>query len=139
MYQVNNICLVSLWMDSMQVDSKVEGIVGRVFDGFLPTRDEIIYLLKIPYHSLEAGFVIASANVINRAASVGKAEVHAQIGINLSPCPVNCSFCSFAVNNRVFDQKIELRIKDIIQSALNAEGAGANAIYFMTTGDFSFN
>jgi len=123
----------------MQIDSKVEDTIGKVFDGHLLTREEIAYLLQIPHHSIDAGFVMASANAINHAASGSKAEVHAQIGINLSPCPKNCSFCSFAVKNRVFNEKIELNIKDVIQSALKAEEDGANAIFFMATGDYPFS
>jgi biotin synthase len=122
----------------MQICTKVKDTVAKVLDGHLLTGDEIAYLLQTPHHSIDAGFVMASANAINHAASRGKAEVHAQIGINLSPCPNNCSFCSFAVKNKVFNEKIELSIEDIIQSALKAEEKGSNAIFFMTTGDYPF-
>jgi hypothetical protein len=71
----------------MQVNPKVEDIVSKVFDGHSLTRDEIAYLLSINRKSLDAGFIMNAANVVNRIASKGKAEVHAQIGLNLSPCP----------------------------------------------------
>ena len=67
---------------------------------------------------------------------LGKAEVHAQIGLNLSPCPNNCSFCAFAAKNGVFKEAKELSIEEILQSALSAEADGANAIFFMTTRDY---
>jgi len=123
----------------MQVDSKVTDIVGKVFDGHLLTRDEIVYLLKIPHDSVDAGFVMASANAINRTVSKGKAEIHAQIGLNLSPCPQNCSFCAFAAENRVFDERNELSMEGVAQSALKAERDGANAIFFMSTADYPFS
>jgi len=122
--------------EKMQVSLRARDMVSKVLDGHLLTRDEIIYLLKVPHHTVDAGFVISAADGINRAASNGKGEVHAQIGLNLSPCPMNCSFCAFAVKNKVFDRKFELRGEDICQLALKAESDGANAIFFMTTGDY---
>lgn len=123
----------------MQVDPKVTDIVAKVFDGHLLTRDEIAFALKIPAHSPEAGYVMASADAINREASKDKAEVHAQIGVNLSPCPNNCSFCAFATKNKVFKERNELSADDVTKLALIAEGEGANAIFFMTTGDYPFS
>jgi biotin synthase len=79
-----------------------------------------------------------AANVINRIVSKGKAEVHAQIGLNLSPCPNNCSFCAFSAQNKVFTERRELGVEAIVQLALKAEADGANALFFMTTHDYSF-
>jgi biotin synthase len=87
---------------------------------------------------LDEGFIIAAANAINRMISKGKAEVHAQIGLNLSPCPNNCSFCAFAAKNGVFRESQELPIEDVILLALKAEADGANALFFMTTHDYPF-
>jgi biotin synthase len=122
----------------MQVSVKVEDIVSKVFDGHSLTRDEIVYLLSISRKSLDAGFIMNAANVVNRIASKGKAEVHAQIGLNLSPCPNNCSFCAFAAKNGVFNKSQELNIEDIVLLALRAEADEANAIFFMTTHDYPF-
>jgi biotin synthase len=118
--------------------SKVNDIVDKVLDGNFITRTEIEYLLEIDPHSMEGGFIMAAANSITRSASQGKAEVHAQIGLNLSPCPNNCSFCTFAAKNGVFKDTKELSIEEVVQSALSAEADGANAIFFMTTHDYPF-
>jgi len=122
----------------MEIDYRVKDIIGRVIDGHLITRDEITYLLKINHHSVDGGFIMSAANKINRTASKGKAEVHAQIGLNLFSCPNNCSFCAFAANNGVFKERNELGAEDVVQLALKAEASGANAIFFMTTGDYPF-
>jgi biotin synthase len=122
----------------MDINSNVKDIVSKVLDGISLTRDEIIRLLKIRPHSMDAGLIMTAANTINRTASKGKAEVHAQIGLNLSPCPNNCSFCAFAAKNGVFKETTELPIEKIIESAIRAEADGANAIFFMTTHDYSF-
>jgi biotin synthase len=116
--------------------SKVNEIVGKVHDGDFITRTEIEYLLEIDPHSMDGGFIMTAANSITRTAFQGKAEVHAQIGLNLSPCPNNCSFCAFAARNGVFKDRNELSIEEIVQLALRAEGDGANAIFLMTTADY---
>ena len=122
----------------MPVSPKVNDIVSKVFDGHPLTRDEIVYLLSINHKPSGAGFIMNAANVVNRIASKGKAEVHAQIGLNLSPCPNNCSFCAFSAQNKVFTERKELGVEEIVQLALKAEVDRANAIFFMTTHDYPF-
>ena len=122
----------------MQINSSIKEIVDKVDDGLSLTRQNIVSLLDISPHSVDAGFVIGVANEINRIASKGKAEVHAQIGLNLSPCPNNCSFCGFSAENRVFTERKELGVEEIVHLAFKAEGDGANAIFFMTTHDYPF-
>lgn len=122
----------------MGINSEVKDVIKKVFDGGFPTANDLRLLLNIKPHSAEAGFVIGCADEINRAASKGKAEVHAQIGLNLSPCPNNCSFCAFAAKNKIFKEKNELSVEDAAEMALRAEKQGANAIFLMGTGDYPF-
>jgi biotin synthase len=122
----------------MPVSPKVNDIVSKVFDGHSLARDEIVYLLSINHKPSGAGLIVNAANVVNRIASKGKAEVHAQIGLNLSPCPNNCSFCAFSAQNKVFTERKELGVEEIVQLALKAEVDGANALFFMTTHDYPF-
>ncbi len=122
----------------MKINPKVENIVRKVYDGKYPTSEEIHLLLNLEAHSLDAGFIISSADHLNRLASDNKAEVHAQIGINSSPCPNNCLFCSFAAKNGVFKERTEISIEDAVLMARNAENEGANALFMMATGDYPF-
>jgi len=123
----------------MKMDIEIIDIINKVFDGYFLTRAEISRLLTVTPHSGEAGYIMASADAINRDASNGKAEVHAQVGINLSPCSKNCSFCAFAAQNKVFSQKTELPFTEIIKLSEKAESEGANALFFMATGDYTFS
>ncbi|HEY3424273.1 MAG TPA: radical SAM protein, partial [Negativicutes bacterium] len=75
---------------------------------------------------------------ISAAASQGKAEVHAQVGINVGPCPKNCQFCSFAPINKVFDTEKVYTLEEIIEKSLLFEADGANAIYLMATATYKF-
>ena len=123
----------------MRVNPRVSDMVEKILDGHLLTRDEILFLLEIPLHSHDAGYVMACADTVNRTVSNGKGEVHAQTGLNLSPCPNNCSFCAFAAKNGVFKESNELPVEDVTQTAVRAEKEGANALFFMTTGDYPFS
>jgi biotin synthase len=120
----------------MQISSSIQDILSKVLNGLLLTRADIVYLLKMNRHSMDAGLIMAAANTISREAAGGWAEVHAQIGLNLAPCPKDCSFCSFAASNGVFKQRSELPVEDVVRLSLNAEAAGANALFFMATGDY---
>ena len=122
----------------MPVNQKIIDVAKKVFDGDLPTANDILTLLKVESHSVDAGFVMGCADEINRKASKEKAEVHAQIGLNLSPCPNNCSFCAFAAKNKVFNEKNELNVEVVTEMAIRAETEGANAIFLMGTGDYPF-
>jgi biotin synthase len=120
------------------ISPKLNEIVNKVSDGCLIKREEVEYLLDIDPHSMDGGFILAASNAITRTISKGKAEVHAQVGLNFSPCPNNCSFCAFAAKNGIFKDTKELSIDDTVEFALKAETDGANAIFFMTTHDYPF-
>jgi biotin synthase len=92
----------------IKISSTVEDIVPKLWDGHFLKREDITYLLRIDHQPIDATFIRSAANAISRAASKGKAEVHAQIGLNLSPCPNNCSFRAFAAKNGAFHESQEL-------------------------------
>jgi biotin synthase len=122
----------------MGISFNIQDIVDKVLDGYSLTRDEIVRLLEAPPHSMDAGLIMAVANTITWAASKGIAEVHAQIGLNLSPCPNNCLFCAFAAKNGVFHESQELHTEETVLLALKAEADEANALFFMATHDYPF-
>jgi biotin synthase len=120
----------------MSIAPVVRDIVNKVHDGELLNEWEIHRLLEVEPHSPDAGFIMGAADEVNRAACDGKAEVHAQIGLNLSPCPRNCKFCAFAAQNKVFKEDTELPVEDVIAMGKWAEKLGANALFIMTTGNY---
>jgi biotin synthase len=122
----------------MSTTSKVRDVVRKVQADELPDERDVRTLLEIEPHSTDAGFVMGAADEINRTAFGGKAEIHAQIGLNLSPCPRNCAFCAFAARNKVFTQKTDLDVETVVQMGKRAEEDGANALFIMGTGDYPF-
>jgi biotin synthase len=120
----------------MSIDVRAGEIVRKVADGGLPNTDEILFLLNQSHRSATAGFIMAAARELTREACGNHAEICVQIGINVSPCPNDCRFCSFAATNGVFRAGTELALEDVVDRALRAEAQGANAIYLMATGDY---
>lgn len=75
---------------------------------------------------------------MSRQLTDDRAEVHAQFALNRAPCPKNCAFCSFAAANGVFYEPMELTVQEAVDSALQLEQSGANAVYIMTTDNYDF-
>ncbi len=102
------------------------------------SQKQLEWMLSLPSDSSASYRIMAEAKRISHELSAGRAEVHGQFAVNLAPCLKNCRFCSFAAVNKVFSGARELTVEECIQSALLLEGAGANAVYMMTTADYSF-
>ena len=116
----------------------VQRIIDKAMaDGPL-TTDEIARLFEAPLFSDDSGRIIAAGRRKAQQATRDLAEVHAQVGVNVAPCPKDCRFCSFAARNGVFDQAVELSPEAAAERAVRAEADGANAIYLMITANYPF-
>ena len=76
-------------------------IVRKALNGAVLNQEEITRLFRIPLFSSESAMILAAAREKSERASNGLAEVHAQVGLNVAPCPNNCLFCSFAARNGI--------------------------------------
>jgi biotin synthase len=113
-------------------------LISKSRDGEPLSRGELIYLLSLPPDSSESLLVMAQANRISKDLTGNKAEVHAQLALNLGPCPLNCIFCAFAQKNGVFTEEKRLSASEAVAYAKQFEADGANAVYVMTTGSYPF-
>ena len=102
------------------------------------SRDDLIYLLGLSPDSPEIYRVLAEANCISKELTDNRAEIHAQLALNLAPCPCNCMFCSFARVNGVFDKETRLEPAQAVAYARQFEADGANAVFVMTTATYPF-
>jgi len=116
----------------------VKDILVKAKNGESLSKGELVHLLDYPSESIESYLVMATASQISRELSNNKAEVHAQLALNLAPCNCNCAFCSFAQINGVFTEKIEITTEEAIKYAQQFEADGANAIFIMATAQYSF-
>ncbi len=117
----------------------IDRIVEKALDGEdVLTPDEIAALFDAPLFSWESARIIAAGREKASRACDAKAEVHAQLGLNLAPCPGNCLFCSFAACNGVFEHAVELPVEEVIRQARQFESDGANAVFLMATAQYPF-
>ena len=100
--------------------------------------EEIAELFKVPLFSDEAALIQVASYRKSKIASENLAEVHAQIGLNIAPCPKNCLFCAFAASSGVFKEKSKLPLSEVIERAKGFEADGANAVFLMSTADYPF-
>jgi biotin synthase len=124
---------------SMQIRPKLERILDRALAHESPSRPETAWLIQ-EVHPLspENDALMEVANRLTRASSGNHGEIHAQIGVNLAPCPHDCGFCSFAAQAGLFKEQNEITAEEIAARARRFVAEGANAIYLMTTGSFDF-
>ena len=122
--------------DVVSMNKNIDQIINKAINGGEITAPELRNLLTVDYLSEESYMIQYAARKISAAVSNGKAEVHAQVGINVGPCPKNCHFCSFAPVNKVFPQEKIYSLEEILEKALRFEADGANAIYLMVTANY---
>ena len=116
----------------------IDYIIEKSLQGEELNKEEIAALFAVETFSVNSFKIQLASRKKSILASNGKAEVHAQVGLNVSPCPKNCEFCSFAAKNKIFDKHIEHSLAAVTQSCLQFEEDGANAIYLMITANFPF-
>jgi biotin synthase len=116
----------------------IRNLIQRSQDGAFLTGEEIAALYELPLFSEEAAQVLAAGRRKSERACGGLAEVHAQVGLNIAPCPNDCLFCSFASCNGIFAEKIEFPVAEVVARARQFESDGANAVFVMCTADHPF-
>jgi biotin synthase len=116
--------------------TEVSQIVSRAEHGDLPTAEELACLFEAPLFTPEAALIQVAARDLSHQACQGQTEVHAQIGLNIAPCPKDCKFCAFAACNGVFTEATEIPVEQVVAAAVNFQNDGANAIYLMGTANY---
>jgi biotin synthase len=114
-------------------------LVEKGLEGKGLNDEETEKLYAVDPESPEGFYLMWAGRKLQWQSSDGTAEVHAQIGLNSSPCPKNCLFCSFAVCNGVRKGKVELPKEDVVEYSKIYEEQGANAILLMTTATYKFD
>ena len=86
----------------MELDKRAVEIIAKAYAGDAATEEECVYLLGFGAASPEAFSVRAAAASIVRARTDNTAVIFGQIGVECSPCPADCDFCSFAASTTGF-------------------------------------
>lgn len=120
------------------LDEEIYRIIDKGLEGAGLLPEETLKLYALPEDSREAALLRWAGQQLSLKAANGKAEVHAQIGLNSTVCPKNCIFCSFAACNGVRKGRYELPKEDVLEYAKLYEEQGANLILMLTTASYSF-
>ncbi|MEG0693146.1 MAG: radical SAM protein [Oscillospiraceae bacterium] len=116
-------------------------VVNRIFakvdsNEFL-TQQDAVALLKIDNQSTDFYRIISKANELSRREYRNKGYIFAQIGLNSAPCSGNCKFCSLAKDSFSIGSETYKGITDILAEAKTVIEQKADALFLMTTADFS--
>jgi biotin synthase len=117
----------------------VEELLNKSRNNDVLSRNELFSLLALPPDCIESYRVMAEANRLSKELSGGKAEIHAQFAVDLSPCHCECLFCSFAHINGIFKESRELSPEEAVAHARRFEADGANAVFMMSTAQYAFD
>jgi len=122
----------------MNIQQEVMRIVFRAQEGSAPTKEESSFLLDLPEASIEAGFLKIAADAISREKFGNQGILLGQIGVETSPCPGGCKFCSFGEDNTNFP-KYQMPDDEILRRAVEFTGRGdLFALFLMTMHEFNF-
>lgn len=81
---------------------KLNNILENAYNDKAPGKPECKFMLEFEENSIESGLIRAAADDIMRRKSENSAILLGQIGIDVSPCPGGCKFCSFGEDNTSF-------------------------------------
>lgn len=113
-------------------------LVEKGMEGKGLTDEEMCALYATDPRSRVAAYIRWGANEMAHASGDGLAEIHGQIGLNASPCPKNCLYCSFAVCNNARKERIELPVEEVQECAKTYIDEGINALVLMATASYKF-
>lgn len=117
----------------------IETILKKAVSGKVLTREDARMLLAIPNGSHAFYQLLDTANAMSRRQYHNKAYIFSQIGLNATPCPMNCKFCSMAESNYVMNgefQKTMADIGELKETARQLVEAGTHDLFLMTTANY---
>lgn len=111
-------------------------ILEKAKSGAELTREDALALLAIetgsePYYTL-----LGLANAQARSRFGGRGTIFAQIGIEASPCPANCAFCSLAKDVFVEESRFLLPVEAAEKMTDELLSQKVDELFLMTTANY---
>ena len=123
----------------MQVPTRLNRILDAALEGRSPDKEDCSYLLTFPSESLEASMICAVADAASRQRFRNRGVLLAQIGIETTPCPGGCKFCTFGEGHTTVETS-EIPLDDILQRVhILADEGDLYALFLMTMHTFGFD
>jgi len=101
------------------------------------TREDALALLHIETGSMDYYTLLGIANAEAREHFNGNGSILAQIGIEASPCPGNCAFCSLAESVFPEENSFVLPVETAEEIADILVKQGAEELFIMTTANYT--
>lgn len=102
----------------MKISPQLDKILGKAWSDIPLDRQDCRYLLTIDERSYESGVLRAAAASIIRSKNDNSAIILGQVGVDVTPCPGGCKFCTFGEDHTQFeeihlsDEELEEKIAD---------------------------
>ena len=113
-------------------------IIEKTDAGETLSMEDISLLYSLPSNSPEAFLLRCAGNRYAMELADGKAEIHAQIGVDAGPCTKSCQFCSFAKCNNPEGALKLTPLRAVLDYAKAFQDAGANLLLLMSSAAFPF-
>ena len=112
-------------------------LLEKAQSGAMLTREDALALLNIETASPDYYALLGIANAEARARYGNHGSILAQIGIEASPCPGNCAFCSLAESVFAPENGFVLPVETAEKIADLLVEQGAEELFLMTTANFT--
>lgn len=119
-------------------DQRIYDIVEHGLEGNGLSRGEALALYAVPERSREAALVRWAGQELSLRAADGIAEIHGQIGLNATKCPMDCQFCSFAKSATCRTEDFELTREEVVRYAELHLANDVNLILLLCTASYRF-
>lgn len=124
----------------MQVfDKRITEIIEHALEGNGLTRDETRTLFEVPERTREAALIRWAGQELSLRAANGMAEIHGQIGLNSTKCPMDCGFCSFAASATCRTEDFELTRDEVLRYAELHLQNKVNLLLLLCTASYKFD
>ena len=112
-------------------------LLEKARSGAKLTRDDALELMSIEVLSGDYYELMGIASAESRAQYKGRGSIFAQIGIEASPCPGNCKFCSMAESVFHKENSFLLPVETAEETVRLLVKQGADELFLMTTVNYT--
>ncbi len=120
-------------------DKRIAELVEKGLEGNGLSREETRELFEVPERTREAALIRWAGQELSLRAADGIAEIHGQIGLNSTKCPMDCGFCSFAKSATCRTEDFELTRDEVLRYAeLHLENK-VNLLLLLCTASYRFD
>ena len=121
------------------VDMKVYEVIEKGLEGNGLDENDVRVLFQIPERSREAALLRWAGQELSLQCTDGIAEIHGQIGLNSTKCPMDCKFCSFAKSATCRTENFELTSDEVVEYAKRHMDNGVNLLLLLCTASYRFD